>query len=869
MPQLPPGLSPETLKNNPDLASQLRQRLQGSGLTPDQVRARLRATGYPEDMLDSYLLGADTTRRVTPAPNTLDAIRTLGILSEESIDSLRALDSLRTRRLPDAQRAELLERLRDSLRTDSLLGDSTRSRTTLRVFGLDVFRRLSTRFQPRELGPVDEAYRLGPGDELVVLLTGDVELAHQVEVTRDGFVVVPQAGQLPAGGLTLGQFRAALRARLVRSYSGIGRGTTQFDVTVSRLRTIQVYVVGEVLRPGAYQLTATGTVLSALYAAGGPRELGSLRAIGVRRGTKQVAAVDAYEYLLEGVARQDIRLESGDVVVVPPAAGYAKIVGQVGRPAIYERRDGETLQDLVRHAGGLLADASTARIQVHRILAPGERSGVGPVRVVLDVSSDELRSGIVPAVPLARGDSVIVLPVPARSMQFVSVLGSVWVTGRQGFTPGLTLQEALRRAGGLRPEALLDRVLVARLGADSSRRMLRVAVRDSAGRTDEPFVLQDQDEITVVSRLAARPARYVSVTGAVRRPGRIVFRDGMTLRDAVLLSEGITEDAWLREAEIARLPADRKGGELATTLRVPLDSTYLTDRRADGSYLGPPTEPTRGGGAAEVPLHPYDNVLIMRSPEFELQRLVHVTGQVRYPGRYALRSRDERVRDLIERAGGLTAAGAPEALAFFRVSGPQRPREMPTSQPGAAAPAPAGAGAGIGAGASAMRAPLAPGQLPDSLQEQRDLRLRVGIDYVAVGRDARHRDNLLLAAGDSIHVPERSQTVFVRGAVNAPGLVAFAPGRDVEWYVHAAGGFSPRADLRRTYVTQASGRTESVVRRPFPFADSRPLVHSGGSVVTVPERMLMGPSGPSQLPQVLGAIASLVGAIVTVLVVTR
>ncbi|MEO8090947.1 MAG: SLBB domain-containing protein, partial [Gemmatimonadales bacterium] len=416
--QLPtPDQARQMLQNQPQIVNQLRERLLQSGLTPDQVRSRLRAAGYPENLLDDYLQGADTTRKVTPGARTLEAVSALGILSEAEADSLQSQDSMMV--LSDSLR-QLLDSLHalkaDSARADSL-SDSVRvlRGQGLKLFGLETFRRASTRFQPTQSGPVDANYRLGSGDLLVLILTGDVEQAYSLDVNREGFIVIPQVGQVYVANLTLGQLEDVLYSRLGRVYSGVRRGpraSTRFQITVGKLRNIQVFVVGDVVRPGSYQMSAAGTALSALYAAGGPTSNGSFRKVEVRRGGKLVDSLDIYDYLLHGINRSDLRLDNGDVVFVPVHGGFAKLAGEVTRPAVYELRAGETLRDLIEFAGGFGPAAYQARVRIHRILPPDLRGPGGAARVVLDVGGDQVAGGAVPAVPVAPGDSVTVLAIP-------------------------------------------------------------------------------------------------------------------------------------------------------------------------------------------------------------------------------------------------------------------------------------------------------------------------------------------------------------------------------------------------------------------------------------------------------------------------
>ncbi|HET7190219.1 MAG TPA: polysaccharide biosynthesis/export family protein, partial [Gemmatimonadaceae bacterium] len=312
------------LQTRPDLVEQLRQRMMNSGMTPDQIRARLRAEGYPENLLDAYMPGA-TGEASQPTSTVFRAVQDLGIADSTEFGSgAMLLDTARATR-PDTA---ILSRSVTYLRVDTLRGlarDSVLRLITNRdsgfvVFGLDIFRSSTTQFQPNLAGPVDENYRLGPGDRLVLILTGDVESSYSLDVTREGFVVVPQVGQLYVNNLTLSELNTLLYTRLSRVYSGVrrdGNGTTRFSVNVARLRSNQVFVVGDVQRPGSYTVSSAGTALTALYAAGGPSINGSLRRIEVRRGGRVVDALDVYDYLVRGDATHDVRLQSGDIVFVP------------------------------------------------------------------------------------------------------------------------------------------------------------------------------------------------------------------------------------------------------------------------------------------------------------------------------------------------------------------------------------------------------------------------------------------------------------------------------------------------------------------------------------------------------------------------
>jgi polysaccharide export outer membrane protein len=809
--QLPTTQQAQQMLQNPDLVNQLRQQLTTSGLTPDQVRARLTAEGYPPNLLDAYLPGGTAGAAEVPGDDVLNAMRALGIS-----DSPLARGTA-----PGAGPRR------------AALADSAKASPNEQIFGLDMFRSATSEFQPNLSGPVDANYRLGPGDQLVLILTGDVELAHTLSVTREGFVLIPQVGQLAVANLTLAELENLLYTRLGRVYSGVKRvgATTHFSVSVSRLRSNQIFVNGDVQHPGSYQISSAGTALTALYAAGGPSDIGTLRAVSVHRAGKTVATLDVYDYLLRGDASGDVRLENGDIVFVPVHGPQVRIAGEVNRPATYELKGGETLADLVAAAGGFSATAGRQRLQIERITPPAQRTNAGRDRVLLEITSDQLAGGNVPALHVEAGDVVHVEPVDLRVRSRIVVTGNVWLPGTQGFTAGMTLSQALRRAGGAKPDSYLAELLVTRLEADSSRTQLRAALRDTTGAiVGNDLLLRDDDEIRVFSRTEFRPARYVAITGAVRKPGQYPYREGITMRDLVLLAGGLEERADLREAEIARLPADRANGVTARTFRVPLDSTYIGDRSPDGKYLGPPGLPARAGNTPDVVLDVYDNVLILPQPEWRLLRTVAISGEVRAPGRYTIESKSEHISDLVKRAGGLTTSANADGAFFAR-----------------------------------RRAGVTYQSVQDSLRAPRETATRVGIDLVDVLRDARVADNLLLEDGDSLDVPPTHATVEVKGAVNAPTVVALALGQTLEYYVRAAGGPNRiTADAGGAYVIQPNGKIESRHRVALLFR-SDPTPRAGATII-VPVRDTTN-NGPSL--QSISVLVGIISALLTAYAIIR
>jgi polysaccharide export outer membrane protein len=796
---LPTPQQAQRALQQPGVAAQVRSRISSSGMTPDQIRSRLRAAGYSETLLDAYLTGAADTSSATPGADVMNAVRFLGLVDAAEQDSTTMVRLAR-------------EAGRD---VSPALGATAREAAAPRsnIFGLDVFRRSTSQFEPDLAGPVDATYKLGPRDVLALILTGGVENSYSLEVTREGFVVIPQVGQVFVANLNLDQATDVLYRRMRSVYSGLGRdaaSSTKLYVTVARLRANQVFVMGDVQIPGSYQLSSAGTMLTALYAAGGPTDNGNLRGIELRRGGKVVSTLDVYAYLTSGDAARDLRLETGDVLFVPVHGARVEIRGEVIRPAIYELGKSETLRDLIRLSGGFTAEASRQRVLVRRIVPASQRDEGGRDRTVLDVASEDLKTLGAPAFPLVDGDQVEVLSIADKVRNRISVRGAVWLPGNQGYVPGMQLSDALRLAGGVKPD--VKNVQISRLQTDQTRRELRAAVADTLGALMADMALQEDDSITVFGLTDFRPNRYVAITGSVRNGGRFPWHEGMTLRDLLHYAGGLADGAYLEQAEVARIPKNRTSGSLSVTVNVQMDSTYLLERGLDGSYKGPAGLSARSSGSPEVLLEPYDNVLILRQPDWELDRSVVVRGEVQFPGEYVLKSKHERVADLVLRAGGLTAVAYSAGAVFTRPQG------------------------GVG---------------------------RIGFDLARALQDTTFRDNLVMAPNDTLYVPPYRSVVDVRGAVHSPIGVAYSPGKNINYYIDAAGGETFNADKARAYVQQPNGVVHPYSARFLFIPDGKPDPLPG-AVVFVPQK---DPNDRKDWTAIVGSVAQVLTSLVAVVAI--
>ncbi len=825
------------------------RRLRQSGLSPAEIRDRLEARGFEPSAADPWLSVLEGERSAVP----------------EGTDPLPILTLLARAEGPGAGRRPL-----GRVPAEPRAGAPPEEPEGPPVFGRDLFRRATSQFQPVTTGPVPSDYRVGPGDQLVLVLTGAVEQAYELEVSREGWVVIPDVGRVFVSGRTMEGLREALFQRLSEVYSGIGRGpdaTTHFDVTVGELRTNQVYVVGEVERPAAYTVSSLATALTALYRAGGPTRNGSFRRVQVNRGGETAARIDLYDYLVRGDASRDVRLQQGDIVYVPVAERRVEITGPVARPALYGLLEGETLADLIRYAGGLQAEADLERVQIRRILPPEERRP-GTHRRVLDLPVGD-RPGGAESVALRDGDRVTVFPVLAETRNEVTVAGGVWRPGTYGVSEDTRLWDVIEKAGGLVPDAYRDRAQIQRLRDDRTRRLIPVSLERPGGEPVENPRIEGRDQVVVFARGDLREERVVSVGGWVREPGVYPYREGMTAADLVLQAGGLRTGAYLAEAQVSRVVVSQQRTDTLTrTFSVALDSALAFDgTTAERAPGGRPDAPSGASAASGFELRNMDAVYVRRAPGFEPQQTVVLTGEVRFPGPYSIGSRGERVLELVERAGGLTPEAYERGLQLWReVEDGDGSGTDTLTAAGIAARAAGDTARGTAAEAAADTVPedAGPGTDPLRALDQPARRTRVGIEFARALEDPSSEANVLVEPGDSIHVPRFTPTVTVRGAVGVETTVLWEDGRGLDYYIDRAGGYGRNADEDRTRVRYANGEIETKgggflffgggVRDPDPGS----TVH----VPTEPERE----GGGLRISEFVGILSSVATAAASVII---
>ncbi len=632
--------------------------------------------------------------------------------------------------------------------------------------------------------PVASDYVLGPEDTIVVSMWGAMQGTFPVTVDRDGKILLPKVGPVYVWGLTFGEAEELLKKSLTEHYSNVN-----LSITMGRLRTIRIFVLGEVKRPGAYLLNPQSTAFHALYAAGGPTKLGTLRGIKLLREGHEESTFDLYKLLLKGEKEGDIPLEANDTILVPPIGEVIGIAGSVKRPAIYEVTSSIHLDELVEMAGGPTAIGYLQRIQIERV-QDRER------KVVLDLefkgSRELARLG--DEVRLWDGDLVLISPISPGRHQYISLAGNVVRPGDYELKGQMRILDLIEKGGGLRKGTYFDRADVSRFQADNMRRIIRVNLGDAIrGEPSQNILLEEWDIVRIYSRSDVVMTPFVEIHGAVRQEGKYELTDQMRLSDLLFRAGGFKPTAALENAELFRL----KPGETSLTM-IPLDVRGILE-----------------GTAAEKDLYlsEGDRLFIHQSHLDRQPATVTLSGEFLYPGEYVIRQ-GERLSSVIQRAGGFTDQAFLKGTVFTRESLRKEEKERTKlfleSEQLALLQEVASLGAGFDPGQKQSRMDLA--QYHERLMEQIKNKEYLGRMIVKLAEPDQLEgtpDDFVLEDGDSLKVPPVPSSVLVVGNVYNPTAVSFAEGKNVEFYLRKAGDLTKGADEKRIYLVKANGEAYS------------------------------------------------------------
>lgn len=718
------------------------------------------------------------------------------------------------------------------------------------LFGSTLFfqknRKLS--FEPSLNQATPKNYILGPGDLIYVDIYGQSEKYYEATVNPEGSILLDNIGLIAVSGKTIEAAEGIIKNRVAAFYTGLSGSnpSTFLQVTLGNVKTIKVHILNEVRLPGTFTLSAFSTVFNALYAAGGPSDKGTLRAIQLIRNNKKIAEIDVYDLLINGTANLDVQLQDQDVILVNPYLARVKVMGEVKRPLVFEVTPEDNLEDILRFAGGFTDLAFKDRISISRI--------TGNQRSISDVYSNQL--GLF---NLKGGDEVTVGRIIDRYTNRIQIKGAVFRPGVFSLTEGLTLTQLIKNADGLKGDAYTQRASILRTKGDLSSEVLEVNLQAVLEGRQEDVVLQREDVIRISSIYDVQNERYIQILGEVKRPGTYPYAAGMTPEELILIAGGLQESANINDIEIARRLEDSDSGTLSDII--------TTSINADLSF-----------NPNAISLAPFDQVIVRKRANFTMQRLVSVEGQVNSPGIFAIQTSVDRISDLIKRAGGVNqfayTKGATlirkteffnteseqvrrqknlEALRVLLKESPTKPeaqeellirlfRDLPTEKVAKT----------DSTANNAKRESLdqIAAETPGVAVKFKETEA-VAINLEKILANPGSEEDLVLEEGDILNVPKLLQTVRMRGDVVYPTTLRHEQGRSLRFYINGAGGFDRRANRKQTYVVYANGAVKRT--KGFFGVRSYPVVEPGAEVI-IPSK---GPKIPIRLGELVGVTTGL------------
>jgi protein involved in polysaccharide export with SLBB domain len=611
-------------------------------------------------------------------------------------------------------------------------------------------------------------YVIGIGDEIGVSVYGYSYYNEVLKVDARGAINPSQMGPIYVKGLTYENATGLIKSKMKQYFD---LSNNKLEVTLAYSRSISVNIVGEVLQPGTYKIPALNSAFNALIVAGGPSDLGTLRSIQIKRGGKTVRTIDIYAFLNENLNTQEFFLEDNDFIVVPASKKLVKIAGEVKRPGTYEMLDKEDLTKLISYAAGLTSNAYTGKVQIKR---------VNPTQTqIIDVNLDSLMA-LKKDFPLMNGDEILIRNSVTDIINKITVKGAVNFPGEFNFYPGNKVNDIINKAGGLKPESNLDNAYLVRTKQDQTKAYFRLSLKEiqSNPNSEQNLALQALDELTIYSNRDYIDSLTISIFGAVRNEANQEFVNGMTLGDALQNAGGLKLEAENLRIEISRLSyfsTNYKDGE---EVRVTVESIKLNDPK---SFLN--------DADAGIVLQPFDQIFVRTVPNFGFQENVTLRGEVKYPGVYTLQSKNEKIADVIRRAGGLTEYAFDQGATYYR----------PTLQGG-----------------------FVVFKLKDAMKNDNS------------------KYNYTLKGGDVLTIPTITDYVSIQGSgieylsvidrsqVNAP----FVKGKSAKYYINEFGnGFTKEAWKKKTYVLQPNAKINRT--KSFLGIKKYPKVTKGSTIYVV------------------------------------
>ncbi len=634
-----------------------------------------------------------------------------------------------------------------------------------KIFGHDVFNNKNMTFESSMNIATPQNYRLGPGDVVNVDIWGASQESVSETISPDGTITIEDVGVVQLGGLTVSQAKSRLRQVIGPRYQD-----SQIELTLGQTRTITISVTGEVKMPGTYTMSAFATVYNALYMAGGPNDIGTLRSIKVFRGGRQISSVDVYAFLLNGQLTGDVRLQDNDIITVGPYEGLVCIAGKVKRPMYYEMKKNESAATLLRYAGGFTGDAFTKSIRVNR--------KAGAQYSVFNVGEFDMSD-----FHMMDEDSVYVDSTIVRYQNMVEVIGAVFRPGRYQVGGHIsTVKSLIEAAGGLTESAIGQHAVMHRMRADRSLEMVSVDITGILEGTTPDLPIRNEDVLYVASNEERESDKTITVHGEVAYPGTYKYAANQTVEDAILQAGGLTNAASLAKVDVSRRIIDTEATESSDTLAF----TYSFSIDKDFTI-------SEGNNFT---LQPYDEIYVRRSPKYNEQQNVTVEGEVQFRGSYTLTNSRQRLSEIISQAGGLTKQAYPEGAKLIRQMTQEEREQMET-----------------------MLRTAQRNSGNDSIDVKKLITMTtfpVAIELDKALANPGSDDDPFLREGDRIVVPRYTSTVTINGEVLYPNTVRYKAGEKADYYLDLAGGVSSTGKRSQTIIIYMNGMVAKADRKHRP-----------------------------------------------------
>lgn len=691
-------------------------------------------------------------------------------------------------------------------------GPSIRSKDSgnvLSVFGSEIFDNLDLSFEPNLSIATPSQYIIGVNDQLVIDVYGVSDVTKKLKVTTEGDIRFPNLGPIKVAGLSMDDARVKIKKALSRIYPGIATGAVVVQVSLGQIRSIQITLLGEVRRPGTYTISALATLMNALYASGGPNDIGSFRKIELLRGGKTVTEFDLYDFLLKGDLSKNRLLQDNDVIRVGTYDTRVALKGALKKPAIFDLKPGETAADLIQYAGGFADIAFKERVRIARLGAAQ--------RELLTVTAAELKQ-----FKLLSGDTLSVDSLPSLYANRVWVSGAIYYNGAYGLQQAKNLHELIKLAK-LREDAYLERGIIRRLKPDLTPSLIPFNVNDVV-KGSFNINLQREDSIHIFRTTDLRERYVVAINGEVNKPGTYDYFENMRVQDLVLLANGYKEGAARQKIEVSRrLSATGMGSD---TVSYAVIKEISLDKSDD----------------LQFELQPFDIVAIRRLPVYKEQITVRIEGEVLYPGTYTLSAKNERLSDIINRSGGLKSSAFAEGAVLIRntyVGVTSSDAALLGSKARLINQQSGKNLVPVDGGDSSLLKTLSAQQKPMSIRLADALTNKGG------------SNDVFLEEGDIIKIPKSIQTIQTFGMVNLPKQIVYREGVTLKEAVRESGGFAVNASRKNAYVVYANGEVKTT--RKFLFFRSYPDLKTGAEIY-VPAK-----SGRSKLTtgEAIGLISGL------------